>query len=53
MTPSRYGRYEHDGVPIYNVSVVDEAYRLVHGATLIEVSEVAAFYPGGCRRPEG
>ncbi len=30
-----HGRYEHDGVPIYNVSVVDEQYRLVHSPTVI------------------
>jgi Icc-related predicted phosphoesterase len=32
-----HGRYEHDGIPIYNVSVVDEQYRLVHEPTLIDV----------------
>lgn len=30
-----YGRYEHQGIPIYNVSVVDEQYRLRRGATMI------------------
>lgn len=28
-----YGRYEHHGIPIYNVSIVDEQYRLVHSPT--------------------
>lgn len=31
-----YGRYEHQGVPIHNVSVVDEQYRLVRSPTVIE-----------------
>jgi hypothetical protein len=31
-----YGRYEHRGVPIHNVSVVDERYRLVHPPTVID-----------------
>ncbi|MCC7123389.1 MAG: metallophosphoesterase [Acidobacteria bacterium] len=31
-----HGRYEHQGIPIYNVSVVDEAYRLVNPPTVIE-----------------
>lgn len=31
-----HGRYEHDGIPIYNVSVVDDRYRLVHEPTVIE-----------------
>lgn len=30
-----HGHYEYDGIPIYNVSVVDERYRLVHEATEI------------------
>jgi Icc-related predicted phosphoesterase len=30
-----HGRYERNGIPIYNVSVVDEQYRLVHPATVI------------------
>ena len=34
-----FGRYEHQGVPIYNVSVVDEAYRLVNAPTLITLSD--------------
>lgn len=32
-----HGRYEHQGIPIYNVSVVDERYRLVHEPTAIEL----------------
>jgi len=31
-----YGRYEYDSIPIYNVSVVDEQYRLVHPPTMID-----------------
>jgi 3',5'-cyclic AMP phosphodiesterase CpdA len=30
------GRFEYDGVPIYNVSVVDREYRLVHEPTIID-----------------
>ena len=30
------GCYEHDGIPIYNVSVVDEQYRHVHPVTEID-----------------
>lgn len=30
------GRFEHQGIPIYNVSVVDEQYRHVHPVTLID-----------------
>ena len=33
-----HGRYEHDGIPIYNVSVVDEQYRLAHEPTIIELA---------------
>lgn len=33
-----HGRSEHRGIPIYNVSVVDEEYRLVHQPTLIELT---------------
>lgn len=33
-----YGRTESDGIPVYNVSVVDEQYRLVHPPTVIDVS---------------
>jgi Icc-related predicted phosphoesterase len=32
-----FGRYEHHGIPIFNVSVVDEAYRLVHAPTIIDL----------------
>lgn len=31
------GRYEHQGITIYNVSVVDEAYRLVNKPTIIDL----------------
>jgi 3',5'-cyclic AMP phosphodiesterase CpdA len=31
-----YGRYEIAGIPVYNVSVVNEAYQLVHDPTVIE-----------------
>jgi Calcineurin-like phosphoesterase len=31
-----YGRMEHDGIPICNVSVVDEQYQLVNPATVID-----------------
>jgi Icc-related predicted phosphoesterase len=30
------GRYDHDGIPIYNVSVVNDYYQLVHPATVID-----------------
>ena len=30
------GRFEHQGIPIYNVSVVDEQYRHVHPVTVID-----------------
>jgi Icc-related predicted phosphoesterase len=33
-----FGRFECEGVMVYNVSVVDEQYRLVHEPTLIELS---------------
>ena len=32
-----FGRIEHQGIPIYNVSVVDEAHRLVNAPTVIEM----------------
>ncbi|GAC1460729.1 MAG: hypothetical protein PVSMB1_10980 [Gemmatimonadaceae bacterium] len=32
-----YGRYEHLGIPIYNVSVVDERYWLVNAPTVIDL----------------
>ena len=32
-----FGRYEHEGIPIYDVSVVDEAYRLVNAPTVIDL----------------
>ena len=35
-----FGRYEHQGIPIYNVSVVDESYRLVNAPTVIDLPNV-------------
>ena len=35
-----FGRYEHQGIPIYNVSVVDEAYRLVNAPTVIKLPDL-------------
>ena len=32
-----FGRFEHQGIPIYNVSVVDEAYRLVNAPTIVDL----------------
>ena len=32
-----FGRFEHQGIPIYNVSVVDESYRLVNAPTVIDL----------------
>ena len=32
-----HGHYEHDGIAIYNVSVVDERYRNVHEPTVIDL----------------
>jgi hypothetical protein len=34
-----HGRTEHQGIPIYNVSVVDEHYRPVHAPTLIHLRD--------------
>ena len=34
-----FGRFEHQGIPIYNVSVVDEAYRLGNAPTVIEMPD--------------
>jgi hypothetical protein len=34
-----FGRYEHNGIPIYNVSVVDEQYRMVNAPTIIDLQE--------------
>ncbi len=33
-----HGRYIHGGVPIYNVSIVNEQYRHVYQPTVIELS---------------
>ena len=35
-----FGRYEHGDVPIHNVSVVDESYRLVNAPTVIDLPEL-------------
>ena len=35
-----FGRYEHQGIPIYNVSVVNESYRLVNAPTVIDLPGV-------------
>jgi hypothetical protein len=32
-----FGRFEHLGIPIHNVSVVDEQYRLVNAPTIIDL----------------
>lgn len=32
-----FGRYDHGGIPIYNVSLVDDRYRLVHEPTVLDV----------------
>ena len=32
-----HGRFDYNGTPIYNVSVVDDSYRLVRPATVIDV----------------
>ena len=34
-----HGRFEYDGIPIWNVSVVDDDYRLVRPPTVIDVAE--------------
>ncbi|MFN8583290.1 MAG: hypothetical protein U0163_20230 [Gemmatimonadaceae bacterium] len=34
-----FGRYRHQVIAIYNVSVVDEAYRLVNAATVIDLPD--------------
>jgi Icc-related predicted phosphoesterase len=34
-----HGCYEHQGIPIYNVRVVDEAYRPVHAPTVIDLPD--------------
>ena len=32
-----FGRFEHQGIPIYNVSLVDERYRLVNAPTIVDL----------------
>ena len=32
-----FGYYEHQSIPIYNVSVVNESYRLVNALTVIDL----------------
>ena len=34
-----FGRYEHQGISIYNVSVVDEGYRLINAPTVVDVPD--------------
>ena len=35
-----FGRYEHQGIPIYNVSVVDERYQLANALKVIDLAEL-------------
>ena len=35
-----FGRYEHQDIPIYKVSVVDESCRLVNAPTVIDLPDV-------------
>jgi hypothetical protein len=34
-----HGRFDYQGTPIYNVSVVDDCYKLTHAPTVIDVPE--------------
>lgn len=34
-----YGCYEHEGIPIYNVSVVNDQYQLIRPPTVIEIAD--------------
>lgn len=52
---SGYGTYDCDGIPVYNVSVVDEGYSLVHEPTTVELakSDPARFTPSAERQAIG
>ena len=41
-----FGRYEHQGIPIYNVSIVNESYRPVNAPTIIDLSELCSSVDG-------
>ena len=35
-----FGTSEHRGIPIYNVSIVDERYQLVNAPTIIDLPDL-------------